>query len=65
MDSRSTRGSFEAIEYGHFGWPSQPLGRARIREKFLECTQVYGERVLAERLAAAYLAWQPRQRSQT
>ena len=36
-----------------FGGPSQSLGRARIREEFLECTQVYGERALAERVAAA------------
>jgi 2-methylcitrate dehydratase PrpD len=47
--------TFEAIEYGHSGGPSQPLGRARVREKFLDCTRAYGDRVLGERLAAAVI----------
>jgi len=45
--------SFEKIEYGHLGGPSQPLGRERIFEKFMDCRQAFGDPAAAERMAAA------------
>jgi hypothetical protein len=47
--------SFEKIEYGHLGGLSQPLGRKRILEKFMDCTQAFGDSAAAERMAVAVI----------